>query len=60
MGQITVTLHWNDATEQWRMTNTDSDEFIQEFYDCENINKVFEGLNKTESQVWKLYTERLA
>ena len=41
-----VDLQWNEATQQWRMSFTDTGDFIQEFFNCGNINLFFPELSK--------------
>lgn len=29
-----IIVKWNNATDQWRLTNMANGKFVQEFYDC--------------------------
>ncbi len=53
MEQIEVSISWNEATQQWRMLDGDG-RFIQEFFDCDNIHKVFKRLGKQETKRYLL------
>ena len=46
-------MKWNEATEQWRMLTLD-DRVLQEIYDCENVYRYFEGLDKNHSCLYEV------
>lgn len=53
---LRVRMKWNSKTEQWRMTHhrERNGGFIQEFFDCKNINLLFRGLDKTKPKEYIL------
>jgi glutathionyl-hydroquinone reductase len=43
-----VYVHWNKATEQWRLCN-EKGETIQEVYDCPTMKQLFPRSNKEKT-----------
>lgn len=63
---FTAKLHWNEATEQWRMEVMGFT--VQElhgdilpnpipFYNCLSINMMFKGLDKKQSKSYRVTVE---
>ncbi|MCE5317527.1 MAG: hypothetical protein LLG04_09250 [Parachlamydia sp.] len=62
----TISMHWNDPTEQYRMRLVTPSIFVQEYsekevcegakdvFDCGSVMALFKGLNKTEKKKFKL------
>ena len=66
MKTFTTTIHWNEATEQWRMEiagftvqehKGDVLENPRSFYNCLSMNMMFEGLDKTKPKTYKMIIE---
>lgn len=66
--KYTVKMHWNVATEQWRMTihgltvqENDGDTINnpREFFNCVSLNMLFPGLDKRVPHNYKVTTELL-
>ena len=43
----TIRLVWIDSKDEWHMYD-DRDRFVQEFFNCETLNRYFPGLDKTK------------
>ncbi len=49
----TIKLKWVKPNEQWHMT-TKEGKFLNEFYDCENINWFFPSLDKEKENIYEV------
>lgn len=54
-----VTMEWNEATKQWRMSFADGGDFLQEFYPCKNLKDSFKGLNEHYPQTYEIRIRQL-
>lgn len=58
ISHIVVTMHWNKATEQWRMLGENGNT-IQEFFNCENISRIFPKLDKRKENKYQILLRKL-
>lgn len=56
---LRVLIRWNEATEQWRMSNAVTGKFIQEFFDCANFPLVFPGCRKDAGNEYSLFSRKV-
>jgi hypothetical protein len=63
-----VKMHWNEATEQWRMEignftvqelNGDILKCPVDWFNCLSVHRLFDGLDKAKAHNYKLTTELL-
>jgi len=54
--RIVVRMTWSSGKNQWHMELPDGT-FIQEFYYCENVSKLFSGLSKDKPKLYKITVE---
>lgn len=43
---LPVRMKWVEAQNEWHLINSFTGKTLQEFLDCENIDRAFPGLNK--------------
>jgi len=49
---------WIEEKDEWHMLD-DEDRFINEFYDCPNIDKRFPNLDKKEVNLYRVDIEKI-
>lgn len=59
MSKMRILLIWNEAEDKWHMLKEENGRFIQEFYDCENINSFFQFLDKDFIQAYEIDSKLL-
>ena len=52
--QLPILLRWVPADQKWHMLNYSNGKFIQEFYDCGNIEMLFPAAQKDRDNVFIL------
>jgi hypothetical protein len=52
-------MEWNEGQQKWLMKLKRNEAMIQEFFDCENVRKYFNGLNKSIPSTYKINISKL-
>ncbi len=51
---IKILMRWVDPNQQWFMYNASNDKFIMNFFDCENITRLFPKMEKCKENKYEL------
>jgi len=51
---LTIKLEYSNDRKMWLMSHAKSDIFIQEFFDCATMRKVFAGIRRGEEKCFKV------
>ena len=47
-------MKWVEPNQQWFMYNANNDKFIMNFFDCENITRLFPHMKKNKANTYEL------
>jgi len=53
-----VTIRWNDHDQKWFMSSSVSGRFLYEFFDCENMHRLFKGIDTNRPTNYELTIQR--
>ena len=53
-----VTIEWNESSQKWFMVSTMTGRFIVEFFDCENMHRLFKGIDTNRPTNYELTIQR--
>jgi hypothetical protein len=56
---IPVKLKWIEAKDQWHMVTLPNEHLLQELYNCENIARMFPGLEKEKDNQYLIKITRV-
>ncbi len=56
---LEVVMTWGERDRKWAMTAAKTGRFLYDFWDCDNFNKVFRGIDKGRATRYVLTVDRV-
>ena len=52
--KFTAVMRWCQPSQQWFMYSKETDKFVMNLFDCENINKIFPRMKKDKDNKYNV------